>query len=158
MQIKFYYTESDDKKISKKLTNEVTRNVNFKEDSSIISPSIYINKGDIDISKYNYCHIKYLNRYYFIRNIIMKNSTTIQIDLEVDPLMSNKELILNTRTYIDRCGDKAFANVFLNDTLLPVSTKRKIYSLSFGSMFNSKLYNYITVVGGSNSQGGVTNG
>lgn len=152
LQIILGYCNDLENKIEKTFHEDVTIECKFKESSSVINPSIYISKpANIFSKKYNYAAIPELNRFYFIKDIVLKENHTIQLDLNVDVLYSYKDSILNSKFYIERSS--AHGNVELHDSLIPITSNRIVeIGTPFADFFTSKLHNYITVVGGSSTE------
>ena len=95
MKAEFYYNKSDSKHINKEIDKIRDYDVTLKENCNIKSPIIKINANldEInDLIKSNYCYIPNFNRYYYIISIDLLNNNIIQFSLNVDVLMSFKEL------------------------------------------------------------------
>lgn len=99
----FSYTDVENK-INKALENELEiKNVFIKNQVFNIDNFDIVFKfnGDVNaIFSHNYCYIEKLKRYYFIKNIEIKNNDTYSIELEIDVLMSFKDSILNSNCHI----------------------------------------------------------
>lgn len=147
MQIIFYNNQSKNTKLEKNIGAPVaTINCNVKHDCDIISPSVIIESSTP--VNCNYCYIEKFKRYYYVENITYLIGKRYRYDLRVDVLMSFKEDIKKCNAYIERTESIVLANKYLNDALLPISTKRDVkISNGFGG-FSKTLYNYLVVVGG----------
>lgn len=76
----------------------------LKENTSIMNPSIIIT-GLGSWTTVNYVYIPDFRRYYFIQNVTAINSTTCQIDLDVDVLASFKSSITAQTFTVERCSN-----------------------------------------------------
>lgn len=75
---------------------------NFKEITSITSPSIIIAYDEV--INFNYVYIPQLSRYYFVEEVISVRKGLWQLRLKVDVLMTYKTTILQQKGYISRCA------------------------------------------------------
>lgn len=66
MVIKLYITTSDPKYIEKTLTGEISINGVARDPVDVVNPIIEYERGEIDISGYNYAYIEDFNRWYFM--------------------------------------------------------------------------------------------
>ena len=77
--------------MNKNITLVDTLNFSLKLDNSILEPVLILK----NYSDGNYCYIKELNRYYYIRDIKLLNGGLYQLQLDVDVLMTYKDIIMN---------------------------------------------------------------
>lgn len=96
MRIIFYKTVDDDSKVNKSIGELFSQPMVFKRDVDIIYPIILMFVGSSDYKDVNYCYIEQLKRYYFVRSIQSINNNMIQLELEVDVLMTFKDEFLNS--------------------------------------------------------------
>lgn len=80
-----------------------TPDCKLKENTSIMNPSIIITGLD-SWTTVNYAYIPDFHRYYFVQNVTAINSTTCQIDLDVDVLASFKSSITEQEFTVERCS------------------------------------------------------
>lgn len=99
MIIDFYKINDVKNKINKTLGVPYTmNNVFFKSgDVDIIKPFLRLSR---DMTQYNYCFIRELNRFYFIDDVVIENNGIRNYKLSVDVLMSYKTEIMNNKTHI----------------------------------------------------------
>ena len=99
MIIDFYKMTELKNKINKTLENPFTlENVFFKSGNiDLVNPFIRLTA---DVTQYNYCYIRELERYYFIDNIIIESNNIKKYFLSIDVLMSYKNQIMNNKTHI----------------------------------------------------------
>ena len=99
MTIDFYKITDFKNKINKTLENPFTlENVFFKSGNiDLVNPFIRLT---VDVTQYNYCYIRELQRYYFIDNIIIESNNIKKYLLSIDVLMSYKNQIMNNKTHI----------------------------------------------------------
>lgn len=150
-----FKTKSAPNVVNKILTEVVTFDeVIFKEDTSLLNPTIIIN-GVSNASSYtiedigtsNYFSIPKVNRYYFITDITMMSGGRVAITGKVDVLMSFKTDILGSTQLIVRQEKKT--NNYLIDTDIPLSSKKQVIEHEFGDSIVDSGY-YILAVNGGN--------
>jgi hypothetical protein len=155
MVAKIYKTKSAPNVVNKVLTEVVAfEEVIFKEDTSLLNPTIIIN-GVSNASSYtiedigtsNYFSIPKVNRYYFITDITMMSGGRVAITGKVDVLMSFKTDILGSTQLIVRQEKKT--NNYLIDTDIPLSSKKQVIEHEFGDSITDSGY-YILAVNGGN--------
>ena len=155
MIAKIYKTKSAPNVVNKTLSEVVTfEEVIFKEDTSLLNPTIIIN-GVSNASSYtiedigtsNYFSIPKVNRYYFITDITMMSGGRVAITGKVDVLMSFKTDILGSTQLIVRQEKKT--NNYLIDTDIPLSSKKQVIEHEFGDSIKDSGY-YILAVNGGN--------
>ena len=155
MVAKIYKTKSAPNVVNKILTEVVAFDeVIFKEDTSLLNPTIIIN-GVSNASSYtiedigtsNYFSIPKVNRYYFITDITMMSGGRVAITGKVDVLMSFKSDILGSTQLIVRQEKKT--NNYLIDTDIPLSSKKQVIEHEFGDSIADSGY-YILAVNGGN--------
>ena len=155
MVAKIYKTKSAPNVVNKNLNEVVTfEEVIFKEDTSLLNPTIIINgvSNDSsytieDIGTSNYFSIPKVNRYYFITDITMMSGGRVAITGKVDVLMSFKTDILGSTQLIVRQEKKT--NNYLIDTDIPLSSKKQVIEHEFGDSITDSGY-YILAVNGGN--------
>ena len=111
MIARLYYNKSDKRNLNKdiELINDI--NIELKQDTSIIHPTLILSNGS-GVMGANYIHIPDLHRYYYIDNITASQQRLI-IECSVDVLMSNKNEILNCEVVLDRSENNY--NLYLPD-------------------------------------------
>lgn len=99
MTIDFYKVNDVKNKINKTLGVPYTiSNVFFKSGNvNIVNPFLRLSR---DITQYNYCFIRELNRFYFIDDVVIENNGIKNYKLTIDVLMSYKNEIMNNKTHI----------------------------------------------------------
>lgn len=155
MVAKIYKTKSAPNVVNKTLSEVVTfEEVIFKEDTSLLNPTIIINGVSnassytiADIGTSNYFSIPKVNRYYFITDITMMSGGRVAITGKVDVLMSFKSDILGSTQLIVRQEKKT--NNYLIDTDIPLSSKKQVIEHEFGDSIADSGY-YILAVNGGN--------
>ena len=155
MVLKLFKTKSAPNVVSKSLSEVVSFDeVIFKEDTSLLNPTVIINGVSNsssytieDIGKCNYFSIPKVDRYYFITDIVMLHGGRVAISGKVDPLMSFKTDILSSTQLIVRQEKKT--NNYLIDTEIPLSSKKQIIEHEFGDAISDSGYYIIAINGGS---------
>ena len=112
MELRIYNNDSNTNVVNKNITLVDTVNFNLKSDNSILQPIILIKK----YTKGNYCYIKEFNRYYYITDIKLLTGGLYQLQLEIDVLMSYKEVIMTqpitTSKDVKIVNDVDFTNLY----------------------------------------------
>lgn len=149
--IRLYKTSSPSNKINKDLGNIISSPViDFKNRPKDL------NNLDIDLSNYatlqtvnfNYVHIPSLNLYYFAKILPSNIGPTHNIlHLELDPLMTYKDQILNLDCIIKRNTNKY--NLYVEDEELQTLKKTQIQTKAFNHTFVPYTSTVITLVGSS---------
>ena len=98
MQVTFYKTTDNKNVINKVLTNPLTINLNIKEDNPDYAPVL---KMVTDVTGYNYCHIPFFNRFYFVDRVERKGQI-ILVGLSCDVLETYKADILASNARFKR--------------------------------------------------------
>ena len=135
---------------TKVLKNATTISGELKTSSSMITPSIIIEKQAVPT--WNYCFISSFNRYYFIREITSVNNRLWQIDMTVDVLMTYKDEIrgINARALYSFSGREDMI-----DPRLKAYSVRSVDDYSFSNIL-TRYVNIVAVVGGFNQLYGGT--
>lgn len=137
MQVKLYKTKSPRNKINKSLSKnpKVFTGMKFLNDGDldVTNPTIIVNMDDDVASNigYNYMYIPRLSRYYWIEKITTEGAF-MKITGKSDPLMSFRSDILRKSQIVGRISDKNKANLYLQDSELPLETTSDYYSIPFG--------------------------
>lgn len=99
MTIDFYKINDVRNKINKTLGVPYTiSNVFFKSGNiDVVNPFLRLSR---DMTQYNYCFIRELNRFYFIDDVIIENNGIKNYKLSIDVLMSYKTEIMNNKAHI----------------------------------------------------------
>lgn len=87
MNVTFYNNLSNYNVVNKRLEEINTLSFTFKDNSNIINPSLILK----NYNGGNYCYIKELKRYYYIKDIDLLENGLFKINCEIDVLMSYKE-------------------------------------------------------------------
>lgn len=150
MDIKIYHNYSANNKLNKTITLLIEKNVKLKNETNIIRPTIILT-GDIS-NNMNYVYIPKFNRYYYIVDKKSINNEMYEIFLEVDVLMSFKEIILNLHCIIDKQQDLTNINKYYNDGSFIVSSKEFIKTINFPNGFNDNGEFILITAGGNNNE------
>lgn len=97
MILTLYKTSSGNNVINKVLTEPETMNIFLRKDFDITNPVLKIEVSPtLDIESYNYFHLSELDRFYFIEDFRILNSTIWEIVGKCDVLETYKTEILNS--------------------------------------------------------------
>lgn len=99
MIILFYKNYTQTNSLYKKLSNETSMEILFKQEFNILNDTLEIecNIGQF-ISNYNYCYIPILHRYYYIVDYNIISQSIVRITLKVDVLMTYNNVIHHVYT------------------------------------------------------------
>lgn len=111
MLIKFFKTASEQNRIGKTLTNELTISGHFKKEVDIMNPVIAVTT---DLTGYNYCYIPELNRYYFIEKIEITRTNLYTLYLHIDVLESYKTQIKALTVIIGQSQSNPYYESYIN--------------------------------------------
>lgn len=135
MHVSLYKNQSPPNKVNKKITGEKEfTGVIFTERDTldILNPTIVVKMSNeaSDVSKYNYMFINKFNRYYYIDSISAEGGLW-RIVGRVDPLMSHKKDILESKQYVIR-QETNNNSPYLDDNMLPISSQHNYVGKEFG--------------------------
>lgn len=89
MELKIYNNNSNTNVLKKNITLVNTLDFSLKIDNSILHPVLILK----NYSGGNYCYIEKFKRYYYITDIKLLNGGLYQLQLDVDVLMTYKDII-----------------------------------------------------------------
>ena len=160
--LELYRCPSDERMVSKTLNDKFTFNhITFKNDTSIINPVFIVgaikdNTEPMDTvgwwRKFNYCYCPNLERYYFITDIIFTRHGLVELNCSVDPLMSFKDDILNSKQLVTRQENKQ--QRYIPDPSLPIHSQVKTEIREFGENVGGTT---MTLLLQTSGKGGATN-
>lgn len=110
IHISLYTNLSENNRVNKNIQYVTDLWGNFKDATSITSPTIIIERESID---FNYVYIEQLSRYYFVEEVVSVRNGLWQVRLKVDVLMTYKDLIYQQQAYIAR--NETQQNAYLVD-------------------------------------------
>lgn len=157
MQIKLGYTTDDNRKLVKDVVWKSVLNCQIYGECSIISPTLIIHNAIQNFNNFNYCYIDAFDRYYFIKDIKLKDNNVI-IETEIDVLNTYKSYIMNLNVTVVR--NEMIGINEIKDDKLPLLNKKtvkcaigddtafNVYDLEQGKNF------ILTANNGYNMQGG----
>lgn len=90
MELQIYNNNSNTNVLNKNITLVNTLDFSLKIDNSILQPVLILK----NYSEGNYCFIKEFKRYYYIRDIKLLSGGLYQLQLDVDVLMTYKDIIM----------------------------------------------------------------
>ena len=143
MVVKLYKTSSQKNKLTKTLIDELTlSDVKLKGECSIERPRLVI--SGLSDFRYNYLYIPAYTRHYYITDIAILNNELVQIECEVDVLMSFKEQILSNKGTVER-NEEIYNSMFIDSTI-PATIDNNIRTIKFPEQpfeTTSYIINYI---------------
>ena len=141
-----YVNSSENNKLDKDLTNIVSTNVMFKEDTDLINPYVIIDTST-DITRCNYMQLG--NKYYYITSIECLPGGLYGINGHVDVLMTYRDQIRQQTGLIGRNLNSY--NRFLNDDRVKLFAYEQVKTLAFSSGFSKTMQYYLVTIGGASS-------
>lgn len=129
--------------IRKSPTTIATLTGTLKENSSIITPSITIERQDP--TGFNYIHIPVFNRYYFVNDVFVIRTNLLEISCACDVLMSFQNEILNQTALIKRNANDW--NLYINDNNFISYSNTKLITKKFPNSFSGSSYVLATMNG-----------
>lgn len=115
MTVTLYKNTSDKRNLNKVISEIKSVSATAKGEINIISPTLILEYFSID---FNYCYISDFNRYYFVKSITLLTGQRVQIDLNIDVLMTYKEEIKNLTVNILRYEN--IEPTFITDSRIPL--------------------------------------
>ena len=147
MKLTLMKTSADKRDLSKSTTTIKTVNCKIKEGTSIITPTVIINKMSAShIRQCNYAYISDFGRFYFVTDMIETTANQLEIPMHVDVLHSYKNDIRSITTLILRQVN-VFSQYFVDEEML-VRTSRFREKKNIGVIGENTAYYYLTVNNG----------
>ena len=130
MYITLYRNNSDNRILRKSLTQISTPlSCDIYGSESIITPRFILEYAGVEP---NYCYVAELNRYYYIRDIVLAPGGQRILMCEVDVLMSNIDEILNLNCLVLRQENETLCNKYLVDNRMIANVNKEEVVESFG--------------------------
>ena len=130
MNIILYRNNSDNRVLRKSLTQVSTPlSCDIYGSESIITPRFILEYVGVEA---NYCYVAELNRYYYIRDIVLAPGGQRILMCEVDVLMSNIDEILNLSCLVLRQENETLCNKYLVDNRMIENVNKEEVVESFG--------------------------
>ena len=131
MQIKLYYTSSENNQLSKELTLTRTLIGTLRNESDIVHPRVLLEAASLNDS--NYAYISEFNRYYYIREIESIRNGIWLVTFETDPLMSFKNNIKQLNVILAETENTGIDNYLSDDRVWIAKVKDKTSIIQFPS-------------------------
>ena len=145
-----YNTIDETNKVTKKLMDALKIVGALRNETDVVHPIVLV-EGDF-IADFNYCYIEEFHRYYYVRDMKSIRNKLIELNLEVDVLMSYDKQIRNTPAIIDKQSSLSEANMYIDDGDWVVQNNEWIQILDFPNGFNNEgEFILIAAGGGVNS-------
>ena len=128
MVIKLYITTSDPKSIDKTLTGEISIEGVARDPVDVVNPVIEYQRGETDISGYNYAYIEDFNRWYFME--VSDDSYNMHtLTMHCDVLKTSSAFLRARNATITR--NQRLYNSYLNDPEFPSYAYTNIVTKAF---------------------------
>lgn len=151
MQIKLLRYVGERERVNKSgmFTNEFVLDGHFVNDSSVINPTILIEKETAPTETYyNYMYINRFKRYYFVNEIITRVNGIWEIKGHVDVLYTYSSNILQNKVILDKCEESDKANLYLNDGSFVMDSHKYNQVKKFPNGLSSSGHNILICAGG----------
>ena len=132
--VKLYYTEDDNRKINKRLTNELSLECVLLEPTDIKAPVLKLYLADYP--RYNYMYIPHLQRYYYITDKRIDLHGLYVITGRVDVLMSFRGDIVNWRVVATKQTSGSIGDEYIDDASLVTENQMFTRVINFPFGFN----------------------
>lgn len=147
MQVIFYRNMSDKRTLNKSISRVAEVNCSVKEPCDLLRPYLTMYKADLaGWNRVNYAYIAEFDRYYYMGQPTVTTSGRLEVQLTVDPLMSNRAGILGISCIVER--SETVYNKMIKDELAPIRASRAIRYISVGGLPSTSCY-CITCDGGA---------
>ena len=111
MKVDFYKTTDNARTVNKTLTLNKTLDIVFRQAVNEQAPLIVMNKNNLSDS--NYVYIATFKRYYFISSVDNYTANLVGLHLTTDPLMTYKDVILNSQVQITEKNKPSYLSASL---------------------------------------------
>lgn len=147
MNVKFYINSSENYRVDKQITQQLSAECTLKDNTSVENPVLMI-RSTSNISSYNYMYIPDFGRYYYINEIVSVHNGLWEIHAHVDVLMTYKSQIRGCNATFKR--QENLFNLYLDDPEFKTYNKSDIVTKAFsgGNGPLSKNMSYVLVVAG----------
>ena len=116
MVIKLYINTSDPKAVDKTLTGEISITGVARYPVDVVNPVIEYQRGETDITGYNYAYIEDFNRWYFM-DVTCDSYNMLTLTMHCDALSTAKNYLRARNATITR--NQRLYNSYLNDPEFP---------------------------------------
>lgn len=145
MNITLYKTSSERHRLSKVLTNSVTKNNCHILDGTSITDPVVVIGYDATLLTHSYAYISDFSRYYFITNIEVLPGQEMRLSLHVDVLMTYKDQIKACNSRVTR--SQSNYDPMISDNLIINKVNTNITQRKIGSGF-TRANQYYVLIGG----------
>ena len=143
MIIRLYNNTSSANQVAKQLTLVEELSGNLRDPSSIVDPTIIIERNSP--VGFNYFHIPEFNRYYFLTGVSSDSRNLVAIAGHCDVLMSYANQIKASNAIIRR--NEFLFNLYLDDGIFKAYQNTKHKQLAFPHGFTD--YSYVLALAGN---------
>ena len=143
MTIELYSNSSPANYVNKSISLVSTLTGTLREPSSIVDPTITIERGSP--IGFNYAHITDFNRYYFVTGVSSEHNGLIAISMHVDVLMTYKTEIAAATGVVKRQENKY--NLYLDDGIFKSYQNTKHKLITFPNSFTD--FSFILTLAGN---------
>lgn len=90
----------------------------FRDEVSLLEPSITLEIDMATLSAINYVYIPMFNRYYYITESVIINRNLVELNCYIDVLMTYKDSIVNQTALVDRSYNKGIKYIDDNNIVV----------------------------------------
>ena len=138
----------DKRQLSKEYSSTWSGTGELRNDSSVVDPVILVQASASTLAGCNYMSIPTFGRKYFITDVVSKTNALCEIHGHCDVLTTFKDAIYANEGIIERTSATSFQNHYLNDPLLPISSRRQVTIRRFDNKFDNTTESIILVTAG----------
>lgn len=144
----FLYRNYDESNHVNKNIEQISNSLdcNVYGNCSVETPDLLLTYTS-DIANCNYAYIPEWGRYYYKKDCIVMNGNRCILSLEVDPLMSYKDGILNINCNISRC-EKYKISMIPDSNVMVYGSQIEIVSFNEAFVWSNTHSFVLTVLGG----------
>lgn len=133
MDMILYTNKSDNRELSKNITQISTVEIKLKDDNEIVNPAVILSGGYLPPAA-NYAYIAALHRYYFINGQRIMPGKQLELILKVDVLMSWQEVVKSANVIASRSSNKP--NKQIPDQIPLLAKRNVIYKRLEGGIYD----------------------
>lgn len=131
MKVTLYNNTSSNNTVSKKLTTVRTAlTCSLKDNTDMLTPTILLSKSNISgATNFNYMYIDEFKRYYYTKSPVERKGGVLEIEGQVDVLMSHSNAIRNLYALVER--QEYFYNLYMPDLKIPNVAYKRVQTIKF---------------------------
>ena len=134
--ISFGVTTSEKRQLTKSVSVVTSATGTLRNESSVINPTILVEKSAATLAGCNYMEISTFGRKYFITDVTAVSDTLCMVSGHVDVLSTYATQIKQNQAILSRAANNW--NLYLNDGSFKVTNKTQVNCLKFPYSFSDR--------------------